>query len=286
MSAHKTLKPSIATLDDVVRRLGPRSTWDDAVASVREDGARQRPTIMLAAADSAHLEKHPPYVAHNLFSCARSVLQAPKAAFEGTRTDGAPVQAYCGLPVFMYDNEGKRKPAPEKKVYVVYVRKGYVFDWDWVDADPGNRFYPVLHEQRFTKQILGQPMNLGCERREVHDKFDPSVGVHSQVGDCIFAYFAKDPSYAVRINENLTVFRAMDGKRPVVGCKIKNVQRLMTHLNPGVEASVKIHVWRLVALSVAMQAGNRPPVKEPTMVALSRQLETDPMPQVEWRRAA
>lgn len=52
---------------------------------------------------------------------------------------------------------------------------------------------------------------------------------YSSAGDCLFFYFRDDESWADRVDEILTVYRAFES-RQVVGFKLKNVALLKKHL--------------------------------------------------------
>jgi len=52
---------------------------------------------------------------------------------------------------------------------------------------------------------------------------------YSSTGDCLFFYFREDKSWADRVDELLTVYRAFES-REVVGFKLKNVALLKKHL--------------------------------------------------------
>lgn len=52
---------------------------------------------------------------------------------------------------------------------------------------------------------------------------------YSSAGDCLFFYFRDDESWADRVDELLTVYRAFES-RQVVGFKLKNVELLKKHL--------------------------------------------------------
>jgi len=54
---------------------------------------------------------------------------------------------------------------------------------------------------------------------------------YSSAGDCLFFYFREDKSWADRVDELLTVYRAFDSKQ-VVGFKLKNVELLKERLGP------------------------------------------------------
>jgi hypothetical protein len=105
---------------------------------------------------------------------------------------------------------------------------GSVFDWDWVQEDPhapghpldpALRFGSLVHETR--EMILDLPEHLDPGR------FDPTRPACSPRGDCVFCYLADAPSYAARINEDLTVFYSLEDREKITGFKIKNVHRIL-----------------------------------------------------------
>src|SRR5205085_6780570 len=49
---------------------------------------------------------------------------------------------------------------------------------------------------------------------------------YSRRGDCIFYYISDLPSYASRVNDELTVFLSFDASNQMTGCKVKNVSRI------------------------------------------------------------
>jgi len=233
--SERTFKGQKATLADVEQELGTKSTWGQAAARVAERNAKARAIIRVAPREVADLARHPKYVTHCLRHCARQVLEAPRAVFEGLRRAGLDsAKAYCGKPIATYDNDGRAYPAPEGMVYVVYTdRDGAIFDWDWVKADPHDLSLPLEHATRFARRVEKPvPSRLAEFADPVVNIFDSSRGVYSDLGDCIFAYFADSPAYAARVNEDLTIFRALTDGEPV-GCKVKNIRAIMSRLEPG-----------------------------------------------------
>jgi hypothetical protein len=113
-------------------------------------------------------------------------------------------------------------------VFVVYADdEGRVFDWDWVRADPANPDYPIGWERRFVARAESPPRATlrGLESLST-GQFDPKRAVYSPVGDCVFAYFNDAPSFANRVNSDLTVFRDIASKE-ATGCKIKNIRNIV-----------------------------------------------------------
>jgi hypothetical protein len=249
MKQSKNLRPSIASLSDVEAVIGPQTTWDAKRQKADEQAAKRRPTLRIAPDELGHLQRHPPYVVHSLLHCASRVLEAPRAVFEGRRPEGMAFRAFCGRPVYQYDNDGTRALAPKNMVYVVYERDGHVFDWDWVEADPQNPSLPIDHANRFVKRLPTEATTLDVEEMQPN-RFDSALAVHSPSGDCIFAYLSPVPAFAVRVNDTLTVFRSLDDRKTVVGCKIKGIQELLVHILPRLARFEPMrkppNVWQIV----------------------------------------
>jgi hypothetical protein len=275
MKQSKNLRPSIASLSDVEAIMGPQSTWDAKRQKADEQAVERRPTLRIARDEVVLLQQHPPYVVHSLLHCATRVVEAPRATFEGRRPDGMTFRAFCGRPVYQYDNDGKRALAPKNMVYVVYERDSHVFDWDWVEADPQDLNLPVDHATRFVKRLPTRAMTLDIKEMQPN-RFDRAFGVHSPSGDCIFAYFSPSPAFAVRVNDVLTVFRSLDDKS-VVGCKIKGIQELFAALlhrpEPGRKTAT---VWQLVT---AIE--DEPPRSQHYWDLFQQMRETSPTPRID-----
>lgn len=235
----KTLRGRRVTMTEVENDLGSPSSWRDAASAVLQHEQHVRPIVKLAPADQAELGKHPQYVAYSLARCARRVLEAPRAVFEGLRRDNDPTgRAYCGRPALMFDNAGDAHPAPKGMVYIVYMRNNHVFDWDWVKADPHDSDLPIDWRVRFNRRLPDlKPLTLDGVGSHPPNRFSSKECVYSGIGDCIFAYFLDKPAFAQRVNSDVTVFRSMDEDRPV-GFKIKNVKAIVDELN-----SVRDGLW-------------------------------------------
>lgn len=227
----KNLRGREISLAEVEESLGPQTTWGQRDEWLEAWETQKRPTVSLASADAGHLKFHPPYVTHCLLRCARRVLEAPRAVFVATRPDSTTrILAFCGLPASTYDNEGNALPPPERMVFVVYVRDGNVFDWDWVEADPNEPAFPVGYAVRFAER-LANPRSHTIEGLVSlpRNQFAPTRAIRSTAGDCVFAYFRNEPSYAERVDERITLFRSL-ADREVVGCKIKDINGILNYL--------------------------------------------------------
>jgi hypothetical protein len=286
----KDLDGQLVTLAEVEQELGPQAAWGDAAARVTRRNTEKRRIFGLPPDEAGHLAQHPPYVTHCLRHCARSVLAAPRAVFEGLRRSGLDAaRAYCGKPVFTYDNDGRATAAPDGFVYVVYTdRDGSIFDWDWVEADERDPSLPVDHATRFATRVERPTgANLASVPDNLPSRFDPSVAVYSACGDCVFAYFSAAPSYAARVNEDLTVFRAFDGQQPV-GCKVKNIRAILKLVEQGGEAwstgtqELSVRVALVVATSYARHVA-KPNVVPPIGYAdVFKAFEEAPVPPEVW----
>jgi hypothetical protein len=220
----------------------------------------------------------PAYVAYQLIHCATRVVQAPTAMFDGIRREGGLKDglAFIGKPHRAFDNAGNRLPAPAGMVFAVYAdAEHYVFDWDWVAEDSSARGHPSDWQSRFgsirpttTPAVLVELDGLTPGR------LDPSVASYSAHGDCVFCYFSYEVAYADRINEDLTIFRKIEGSK-AVGFKIKNIERITRTLvwaavvSPAFLESHDFHVGIFLAQSYARQAGPR------SYVELFQHLGTD-----------
>jgi hypothetical protein len=206
-------------------------------AGVERTKARRdaKPRVFrVTEADLASLGTQPAYVSHGLLKCAKKVVLAPTAVYRGLgRGDEAPKRlrdgwAICGKPNRGCDNTGRLVAAPEGMVYVVYAdANGYVFDWDWVQENKDAPGHPLDPEMRFGNPVaVEEEFVLDLPEALPAGRFDSSVATPSAVGDCIFCYISEEPSFAERINPDLTVFRSFASK-DVTGFKIKNVRRIL-----------------------------------------------------------
>jgi hypothetical protein len=198
----------------------------------------------------------PGYVYHGLRRCAAKLVQSAAVMYPGLRREGRLRDgfAFCGRLRQAYDNSGRPVPAPAGMVYVVYADPdGYVFDWDWVREAPHHPGHPIDPEMRFLGNANPTPPEAVLVERETLPApapFDPRSAWYSERGDCIFCYFSDEFAYADRINNDLTVFRAVATQEPT-GFKIKNIERMLAegavHLDaPGL--GVAIHTFLLASL--------------------------------------
>jgi hypothetical protein len=167
----------------------------------------------------------PGYVVFNLLHCVPKVLQSPAVVFRGLRLQGGlrEGRAYCGKPRWAFDNSGHRVAPPSNMCFVVYVDgDGFVFDWDWVKENEKHG-YPENWRQRFIEELssVPEPTLIGLDGIQPAE-FTPSKAWFSRRGDCLFWYKSDAVAYAIRVNDELTAFKSLDGKE-VVGCKLKNV---------------------------------------------------------------
>jgi hypothetical protein len=204
--------------------------------SGRQARREARPLVFRVSPEDLHsLQNLPAYVTHGLLKCARKTVLVPTAIYRGlNRGDKAPKRlrggwAICGKPGRAYDNAGHPFSPPEDMVYMVYSdANGYVFDWDWVQEDPHAPGHPLDVALRFGNPIHEtQEMVLDLPEQVDFGRFDPTRPAPSPRGDCVFCYLAEEPSYAVRINEDLTVFYSLEEREKITGFKIKNVERIL-----------------------------------------------------------
>jgi hypothetical protein len=227
--------PEVLLVDATGRYIGEE--WEDgsgaqSLAYTGSSTANSNPTdLSVDEEDAAALRFQPPYVVHQLKFCATAVVSEPLTVFEGLRKDWGPTggRAYVGRPKSSYDNKGEKTDPPSSMLFVVYADPGgNVFDWDWVAEDPENPNHPVDWRLRFRNEIVDRPSaTLRHVRRVKAGKLDTAKACYSRRGDCMFYYFASSPSYAQRINEDLTVFNSLDSKT-VTGFKLKNINRIVT----------------------------------------------------------
>lgn len=165
----------------------------------------------------------------------KKTILAPTAVYRGLkRSSDAPATlrdgwAICGKPSRAYDNEGRAEPAPPGMLYMVFADKdGFVFDWDWVAEDPDTLGHPLNMELRFGDLVQeSRELVLDLPEYQVSGQFDATKPIWSRTGDCVFCYMKDEPSFAERINEDLTVFYSLHERSEVTGFKIKNVQHIL-----------------------------------------------------------
>lgn len=205
-------------------------SWDEQIRATK---------LLRVAPDDVHaiLGGLPRYQYEALLDCAREVVRSPSVVYKGLRHMGYMSRdgyAYCGRPSRRRLNSDQFTEPSEKFVFIVFVSPdGYVFDWDWVPADPTNPSIPRNAEERFPDQqtdsdVRGEIL-LGNLRGKTPSPFRPGSAWFSQKGDCVFWYFSDVETYADRYDEYMTVFfDAADSERipACVGFKIKMVSHL------------------------------------------------------------
>jgi hypothetical protein len=205
----------------------------------------------------------PAYCVHALVKCATRVVQAPSAVFRGLRREGQLTDglAYCGKPKRAYGNDAQPlKQSLDEFVFVVYAdAQGYVFDWDWVHADPSDPSVPRGASERFTSRVeVPTAVLVGVDNLQVGEF--QAKGWHSRRGDCIFYYISDSPSYASRVNDELTVFLSFAVPDQMTGCKVKNVGRIWKDVRESdrldQEPQANIPLVSILANSYAIQALN------------------------------
>jgi hypothetical protein len=210
---------------------------DRAQAEQRQKAHREAKPLVFRVSpeDLQSLRSLPAYVTHGLMHCARKTVLAPTMIYRGlNRGEKAPERlrdgwAICGRPSRTYDNAGQPAPAPANMVYMAYADSGgHVFDWDWVEEDPHAPGQPLDAALRFGNPVHDtREMVLELPERIDLGPFDPTRPACSPRGDCVFCYLADAPSFAARINEDLTVFYSLEDREQITGFKIKNVGRIL-----------------------------------------------------------
>jgi hypothetical protein len=169
--------------------------------------------------------------------------------------------AYCGKPKRAYGNDAlPLNQNLDGFVFVVYVdAQGYVFDWDWVHSEPNEPTVPRGASERFASRVeVPTSILAGVDDLKVGE-FQPR-GWYSRRGDCIFYYISDSPSYASRVNDELTVFLSFTAPNQMTGCKVKNVSRIWKdvrendRVHQGPHANVPL--VSILANSYAVQALN------------------------------
>jgi hypothetical protein len=188
--------------------------------------------LRLDPQDLKSLESMPAYVRYDLLHCATKTVLAPTVVFQGlNRGEGSPELLrngwiFCGKPRRTYDSCGQSQQAPENMVYVVYVdREGFVFDWDWVQENPGEPGFPIDWTLRFGNSVNPGEAALDVPANVIAGAFDQNKPTYSERGDCVFCYICDEPAFAQRYNSDLTVFRQF-GAETITGFKVKNVRRI------------------------------------------------------------
>lgn len=215
-------------------KLGDASEMEGAAERLRANLYDAPMVLRLSEEELPNLSTQPRYVTFQLLHCARKTVLAPSTVFRGLKRGSGGLPrinngwAICGRPKWSYDNDGKSVPAPPGMIFVVYTDEdGFVFDWDWVNANSDEPGCPLNPELRFEgPQQTRREFALELPQHLAPGTFDPTIACYSSRGDCIFCYVTDRMSFAERINSDLTVFYAL-GTESVTGFKIKNVQRIL-----------------------------------------------------------
>ncbi|MEW5848293.1 MAG: hypothetical protein AB2A00_05740 [Myxococcota bacterium] len=190
--------------------------------------------LTIADEEVEALKHYPPYVVHALRNCAGRVTADPEFVYTGIRRDGLLRDgfAFCRRLDFSVDNHGEKTPPPKGMTFVVYAAaSGHVFDWDWVRADKAGA--PLDAEKRFAGPAPKKCRILSVPPAVTVGRFKPRCASYSKVGDCIFAYVSNEPSYAQRIDDDLTVFVSLRRDTTLTGLKLKNVERNILAVTQG-----------------------------------------------------
>ncbi len=264
MAGGKDYRGRHASAAEIMFLLGDRETW--SADELRLQATMADAPDVLRLADEEHIALQtgtPAYCLHALRKCATRVVQAPSAVFRGLRREGKLTEgiAYCGHPKRAYSNDGSPLKQPlDGFIFVVYADpEGFVFDWDWVPADQNDPSVPENASQRFTSRVKQQTAILvGIEDLTIGE-FKANAW-YSTRGDCIFYYISDSPSYASRVNDELTVFMSFANSDQMTGCKVKKVSRIWRdvkksdRLREGPHANIPLVT--VLANSFAIQALN------------------------------
>ena len=85
--------------------------------------------------------------------------------------------------------------------------------WKFLEREPADTPREIVKSQQDLEDLTPSPFRIRPRT--------------STAGDCMFMYFAVDEAFAERVDDFLTVYRAIAGRRRVVGFKLKNL-RLLT----------------------------------------------------------
>jgi len=260
----KDYRGRMASEAEVLFILGDRSTWSADESRLKQVLGQSTSVPHLADEERTALQTGTPaYCLHALLKCATRVVQAPLAVFRRLRREGplADGVAYCGDPKKAYGNHGQPLAVKlDGLVFVVYAdEQGYVFDWDWVEADATDPTTPRDASLRFTSRTeVPNTVFVGVNDLRAGE-FRPGAW-HSRRGDCIFYYISDAPSYASRVNDELTVFLSFESPSMMTGCKVKNVSRIWKDLRQSgrvrQDPKTSAPLVSLLANSYAIQALN------------------------------
>lgn len=215
-------------------KLGERADWHVDEAAIDAERHSQPLVFQISGEETENLKFQPAYATYGLMHCARKTVLAPTAVFKGLRRgDSCPSDlqggwAFCGKPRQAFGNDGHPAPAPAGMVYLAYAdEERYIFDWDWVKEDPHQLGFPVDSELRFDdRRELSADAVLDLPADLHPGTFDAARACYSTRGDCIFCYISDAPSFAERINSDLTIFKRLEANE-VTGFKVKNVRRIV-----------------------------------------------------------
>lgn len=225
---------SVSSEAEVRFKLGERAGWHVNESTIEAELKSQPLVFQISREEIENLKCQPAYATYGLIHCARKTVLAPTAIFSGLRrgdlcpTDLQAGWAICGKPRQAFGNDGQALPAPAGMIYVVYAdEERYVFDWDWAKEDPHHAGAPIDSELRFDNpHRLSADAILDLPKDLQPGVFDAARACYSTRGDCIFCYISDAPSYAERINADLTIFKRLDADE-VTGFKVKNVRRIV-----------------------------------------------------------
>lgn len=243
-------------------KLGEPSGWETDQDRIRARCETKPIVFKVCEEDLISLQTLPPYVTYGLTQCARKTLLAPTAVYQNlTRGSESPQRlreglAICGKPDRAYANDGRAESAPHGMLYMVFADKdGYVFDWDWVREHPDDPGHPRDPELRFGILLKeSRELVLDLPDHLVSGRFDATKPALSQTGDCVFCYMKDSPSFAERINEDLTVFYSLGKPETITGFKIKNVHRILKAEQPlNLKDAPGLHVLILPILRKALK---------------------------------
>lgn len=258
--AGKDYEGSAASEAEVRFKLADASQWAAQREQLRKDRVTEPFVLRVDQSDIENLRFQPAYVTHGLLNCARKTVLGPTQVFmglqrgEGSCEDVQDGWAFCGLPKQAFGNDGLGRPGPAGMVYVVFADKdGFVFDWDWVEENPGEPGCPIDRDLRFGNPIEWKRdavLDLPTDLRP--GLFDASRACYSERGDCIFCYISDEVAFAARINPDLTVFRKL-GSDTITGFKVKNLGRILREdksiiLEDGRELTVSVRGALLATL--------------------------------------
>ena len=85
----------------------------------------------------------------------------PYGNFEGLRMDededrkGVGWRCYCGIPEHAYLRDGTEIRPYTEQIYLVFVNEDRIaYNWRWEKSEPDNPRFPILHQERFKRQLL------------------------------------------------------------------------------------------------------------------------------------